>query len=596
MENELLLTKKIIALEIIQTIIQHSDDNYILRVALTEKLRDLLSCRLVVFVQYNIFSVSEDILSYEYAPDEVSRNRLQQDLSTIHKELLQLHTCKRIDHFRTDLKSFENFSNTIMVPINHQNQHIGTILLFDVTKLYDSKIIIDAFENLASYISIVLFNTISYHQMENIINVRTLELKKAIKEVNETNKSKTLFLANMSHEMRTPLNGIIGYLDLIKRNETDLGKLDYLNKISTASESLLYLISSILDLSKLEFEHIELSEQTFNLQQVIEEIISLHMDKASSKGLKLKLLMKALPTESVNGDSERFKQILNNLISNSLKFTESGSIDVIVETEISPIKLDDEIIENRLKVMCDVIDTGIGIHCANLNKIFEVFSQEDSTNTRKYGGSGLGLAIAKKIIELMDGEIHVESVVGQGSVFSFSVYFNISNTIMLSNDNQLGETPIINNNETKEYKFKKHSTIPNYDYSNMKVLVVEDNEVNSSLIGEILKLRNIYPDFAINGNEATIKSYQTKYDLILMDCQMPVMDGFQATRRIRLQYDDVIKPYVRSPHIIALTAAVSETDKRRCFDAGMNDYLPKPINLDAIFNKIDTYTQKHLDT
>lgn len=587
MNNDVLLTKKIIALEIIQTIIQHSDDNYLLRVALTQKLRDLLSCRFVIFVQYNIFSVNEDILSYEISPDDFSRTQLKRDLEEIHPELLKLHTCRCVENFHNDLESFSKYSHTIMVPITHQNQHIGTILIFDVTKLYDTQTILESFESLISYISIVLFNSISYHQMENIINIRTTELKKAIKEVNDTNKSKSLFLANMSHEMRTPLNGIIGYLDLLKREETDHRKLDYLNKIDTASHSLLHLISSILDLSKLEFEHIELTDTNFDLQKVVEDVVSLHMKKATQKGLRLRIQMKGFPSEAIIGDSERFKQILNNLISNSIKFTQKGTIDVIIESELNTIKLDDEVIEQRVKVMCDVIDSGIGIHEANIGKIFEVFTQEDATTTRKYGGSGLGLAITRKLIELMDGEIHVESVVGQGSVFSFYLYFDVEVSTEIS---------LKSLDDIRKESYKNKAIPTNIDYSQMKVLVVEDNEINSNLIGEILKLREIYPDFAINGNEATIKSKKTKYDLILMDCQMPIMDGYQATRRIRLQYDDTIEPYDKSPHIIALTAAVSETDKKRCFDAGMNDYLSKPIDLEAIFHKIDIYTQKHLDT
>jgi len=599
MNNEKLLPNKFIALEIIQTIIQHSDDNFLLRVALTEKLRDLLSCRLVVFVQYNVFSSEENSLSYEYSPDTISHKELSKDLSIIEPELKQVLSCTHISGYKTELISFKKFSQTIIVPVNHQGQHIGTILLFDVTKLYDINTIIETFENLASYISIVLFNTISYQQMENIISTRTQELSSAIKDVSDSNKSKSLFLANMSHEMRTPLDGIMGFLELLIKKESDPSKLDYLNKIDNASKSLLHLISEILDLSKLEFDSIELYETSFDLQNAIEDVMSLHLEKASNKGIKFKVQMNRLPFEIVIGDFERFKQILNNLISNSIKFTAEGSVDVIVESEVDTIKIDDEIIENRLKMCCDVIDTGIGIHRDNLEKIFEVFSQEDASTTRKFGGTGLGLSIVKRLVELMDGEIQVESELGHGSVFSFFVFFKVDDTF--SNPSAEIEEEV---EEAEEVDKDKHDLLADETvdtrkeskYDDMKILVVEDNGINSHLIGEILKLRHIYPDFAENGQEATYKTGIKDYDLILMDCQMPIMDGYQATQRIRRQYNDLDYPFSRSPHIIALTAAVSERDRKRCFDAGVNDYISKPINVDTIYNKIDTYIQKPLDT
>lgn len=581
---------QLISLDIIQTIIKHSDNVYLLRIALTTKLRDLLSCKLCIFVQFNAFDRENKILSIEYAADDLNRNQLEADIAAIHSNLMKQFTCNVSDNPYIRYTSFHKYTKLITVPLIQENKMLGSILLFDPSPLYNITVINEILEKIQPYISIVLFNAISYSEMENIIFLRTKELNKAILQVNASSKAKSLFLANMSHEMRTPLNGIIGFLELLLKQEEDPKKIDYLQKIDFASHTLLHLISEVLDLSRIEFDNFDLYETEFDLQKTLEDIVGLHIPKAQSKGLTFRLQTKGIPDENVIGDVERFKQILNNLLSNAIKFTSKGSVELIIECEPFPIMFEEEVIEQRLKFKCDVIDTGKGINEKNLVKIFEIFSQEDQTTTREYGGSGLGLAIAQRLIQLMGGNIHVDSVLGTGSVFSF--YIMLQNSIkedthessqLKVSDRYTKASKIYESNKDNSvYEDRAHQTSSDI----LQILVVEDNEINASLIHEILQLNNMTSDYAVNGREAVNSFKRKSYDLILMDCQMPVMDGLTATKLIRQQQEGTKRPI-----IIALTAATSEVDRALCIEAGMDDFITKPINMETIIKKINKYAQ-----
>lgn len=600
MNNEMNQMHQLISLDIIQTIIQHSDNVYLLRIALMTKLRDLLSCKLVIFVQFNAFDKDQKLLSIEYSADEMNRSALEEDIAMIRESLVKQFTCTVSENSYQSYSSFSKYTKLLTVPLIQENKMLGTILLFDPSPLYNLKVINDIMEKIQPYISIVLFNAISYSEMENIIYLRTKELNKAILQVNESSKAKSLFLANMSHEMRTPLNGIIGFLELLIKQETDPTKMDYLKKIDFASHTLLHLISEVLDLSRIEFDNFDLYEAEFDLQRTVEDITGFHIPKAHSKGLDFHLQTKGIPSNVVIGDVERFKQILNNLLSNAIKFTSKGSVELIIECEPYQITFEDEVIETRLKFKCDVIDTGKGINEKNLEKIFEIFSQEDQTTTREYGGSGLGLAIAQRLIHLMGGDIHVESVVGTGSVFSFYImlqYDFVDDLIQKMNDQSVVEHTL--QGYTKAAPINENLYSPLHasevlDSSEelqettepLQILVVEDNELNAQLIHEIFKLHDLPVDFALNGQEALHAFNKKYYDLILMDCQMPVMDGLLATKLIRQQ-----QPIGRHPVIIALTAATTELDRVRCIEAGMDDFITKPINMDSIITKINKYSQ-----
>jgi signal transduction histidine kinase/CheY-like chemotaxis protein len=569
MYNDLEHMYQIISLDIIQTIIKHSDNVFLLRVALTTKLRDLLSCKLTVFVQYSLFGKHQQILNIEYAANDLERVQLEQDIETIQPTLLTMMTCSYGKNPFESIESFSKYANVLTVPLINENQMLGSILLFDPSQLYNVELINTIMEKIQPYISIVIFNAISYSEMENIIFQRTKELNKAILQLNEASKAKSLFLANMSHEMRTPLNGIIGFSELLANKETDPLKREYLKKIDFASHTLLHLISEVLDLSRIEFDSFELYETAFDLQKTLEDIVSLHLPKAQFKGLSFHLQTKGIPKSTIVGDVERFKQIINNLLSNAIKFTAEGSVDLIIECEPYAIKFEDEVIETRLKFKGDVIDTGKGIHEKNLEKIFEIFSQEDQTTTREYGGSGLGLAIAQRLIHLMGGQIHVDSEVGRGSVFSFYVMFQYA-----PSDSSNKQATIVVEPEVTRTK----------QMSNLSMLVVEDNELNANLLFEIFKLYDLKADFVANGQEAVNAVQRKYYDLIFMDYQMPIMDGLLATQLIRQQNTQVNQPY-----IIALTASSSNVDRIRCIEAGMNDYITKPINIEVLLSKIEKY-------
>jgi signal transduction histidine kinase/ActR/RegA family two-component response regulator len=573
MTNNTELTNNLISLELLQLVINHSDDSYILRVALTQKLKDLLGCRLVLFASFNPYSDIEEIYNLESSDYNLDLDELKKELQAFEGEITSYDGCRQVHDFRKESPVFKGYDSTIVMPIRHKDQLLGCILLFDMSKIYDTEIVLTALNSSVAYISIVMYNAMSYHHMDYIIRNRTSKLSKALKAVNDSSHSKSLFLANMSHEMRTPLNGILGFVELLLADEPSSKEKDYLGKIQRASHSLLHMITEVLDFSRLEFESIDLYERPFNLMQAVEDIIGLHQAKAHEKNIDLLIQSDGFPRRQVIGDVERFHQILNNLVSNAIKFTERGSVSVNIESHVEPYVLDGEFIEDRVKLMCDVVDSGVGIREENLDKIFEVFTQEDVTTTRKFGGSGLGLSIAKKLIQLMNGDIKVESTVGQGSVFSFYIYFSLAESLEESSQ------------QVRESKSKYHVSFKSFD--EMKILVVEDNDLNANLIGEILKMKGIRPDYAANGKEAIDKVADREYDLIFMDCQMPIMDGYHAASHIRETVLNPVKPY-----IIALTAAVSEEDRNRCYVSGMNDYLSKPINVHGILSRIEKIAKK----
>ncbi len=566
-----LVSKKVISLDIIQTIIMYSDDPYMLRIALTEKIRDLLGCRLVAFIQNNFLADNSKHTTIEYSPDIRNRKQLLFDIFSISDELKKYSVTIGVQGFHSELSSLSKYKHTILIPIRHKENYLGTLLLFDVSKLYDMEVIIETFTSIVPYISMVLYNTMSYTYLENIINSRTMDLNTAIHELDDANRAKSMFLANMSHEMRTPLNGILGYTELLRLYESDPRKMTYLNKIDNASKSLLHLISEILDYSKIQYDNIELYDEVFSLKKAIEGAIELHVEKAVHKGIELHINTDEFFDFKVVGDIERFKQIVNNLVSNAIKFTDEGSVDINFESQVIDIQLDDEVVGQDLKFTCDVSDTGIGIQADNQERIFDVFSQEDASTTRKFGGTGLGLSIARRLARMMNGDIKVESQVGVGSVFSFYVYFALAEADETSTHIPM---PI--------RKDQVSLTEDSKSYTNLHVLIVEDNELNRDLMEEILELAGIRPDMAYNGNDAVSKVMKSDYDLIFMDCQMPVMDGYKATEIIKSHYKDMKK---NSPVIIALTASVSDEQRQRCYLCGMDDYIPKPMDMQMIHDK-----------
>ena len=559
---------------------------------------------------------------------------------------------------------------------------------------------VDLDRNNKSVIGICLDNTI---RKENLIKLsrEKSHAETSLVEATRANEAKSMFLANMSHEIRTPMNGIIGFLELLKQTPMSVEQEDYVNEVHTASMTLLQLISDILDVSKIEQGHVVIEKVSFDLREMVDNIMGMFVNQAKAKNIDLYPIIQSDLPQTIIGDPTRIKQVIVNLISNAVKFTKKGEVTLYIKGRSNQNK------EWDLDIT--VKDTGIGIREDKLELLFEPFTQADVSTTRQYGGTGLGLNICKNLVELMGGHMTVNSQIGEGSAFNFNlpvkvgkmkettrpVYTSIENKrILIVDDNMknrkvargyldqytqnikeceggdqaittmlkaiqndqafdliisdyqmprmnglelaqviraipiLQHLPVIimsSTNDRREMEelseglvnalitkpfrrtqlvgkvhellrddtlveveenLGKKSPSPGQKEAathTLEVLLAEDNLTNQKLFKKYMDKKKITCDLVENGREAYEAVLVKKYDLIFMDCQMPVMDGYEATRRIRAQE----KEGHRTP-IIALTAHAFEADKKKCFDAGMDDYLSKPID----YNRLNEILEK----
>ena len=370
-------------------------------------------------------------------------------------------------------------------------------------------------------------------------------------------QAKQQFLSNMSHEIRTPMNAIIGFTNVLLKSKVDKAQEEYLTAIKVSGDALLVLINDILDLAKVDAGKMTFEQTPFNLATSLSAMLQLFNIKMKEKNLALVEQFDTAIPEIIMGDPMRLRQIMLNLISNAVKFTEAGKITI----RVALLKQD----EKKVTIEFTVTDTGIGIHKNKLEHIFDDFGQAAYENSRLYGGTGLGLAIVKKLIEQQGGTIHVESKLGKGSAFSFQLPFVKTNQKIKDESEPLLNTQV----ETK----------------NIRVLVAEDLPLNQLLIKIILSDFGFEVDIADNGKIAIEKLEQNKYDIILMDLQMPEMNGFDATAYVR----NTMKSNIP---IIALTADVTSIDAEKARAVGMNDYISKPVNEQLLYNKIIQVLQK----
>lgn len=431
-----------------------------------------------------------------------------------------------------------------MVKLSKQSEKMGR-----KARLYDISILV---------LLVLSGGIVGFHILRQFKRQRLLieKLDIAEKKASAAAQTKENFLANMSHEIRTPLSGILGFTNLLQKRPLDETSAEFVSSIQRSGENLMAIINDILDLSKIEAGMMRITPGIFSINGLVNSVETFFVERAKEKGLTLSSKIDSSIPDTLNGDATRLTQILVNLIGNAIKFTHQGSINIEIYNKQQS--------ENEVVIGFKISDTGIGIDKDKLNEVFERFNQGEDSTTRNYGGTGLGLSIVRSLIQLQNGNIEVSSEQGKGTTFHFYIPYGIAKE-------QIATIPSINT----QY-FKDKSNAP------LKVLVVDDNTINQSLMKHLLSQWNIDFEIVSNGLEAVEYLRNNTSDLVLMDIQMPQMDGYVATQKIREELNLNIP-------IIAMTAHALAGEREKCLSRGMNEYISKPIKEEELFKLISNF-------
>jgi signal transduction histidine kinase/CheY-like chemotaxis protein len=459
----------------------------------------------------------------------------------------QNFTAKQIDQLLAVSLNDSLYNKVLEIQQNLESNLKAT---FSETNDYSEKVLrLDTLLAIIFILALAILGTLIIKRLLDQLSL----IYKLGKEKERADKSavvKEQFLANMSHEIRTPINAVVGFAGLLQKTKLDTDQQQFVNLIQNSGENLLSVVNDILDISKIEAGMMRITKNPFSIHEVCTSLELMFQHKVNEKKLRFVFDYDNSIPNTLIGDAERLNQVLINLLNNAIKFTEKGSVKLAVQMLQKT--------NTEVKIQFVVKDTGIGISKEKLATVFERFEQAENNTARQYGGTGLGLAIVEKIVDMQGGEISADSNVGEGSLFK----------VVLSYE-YVAEEKVVQNISTIQHTNSKKV------FTDNKILVAEDNKTNQTLLKFMLQQWNLSYDLAENGKEVLEMLQDKKYDLILMDIQMPLMDGYEAATRVRKDLSITIP-------IIAMTAHVMPTEKQKCIDAGMNDYISKPID-EAIF-------------